>query len=160
MQISLRKKRVNMEITQLLVPNYGQNNLEWNIDDNWIMIKEFKLPKGWVNKRTDSPLYNKPLTPLLIEIPSGYPNVTPQNFYAEQKLQCGTDFITHYFDRPGSGIPSINKYTDRGWAWLCIHIKAWDYKTNFAKGDNLLTICKLIFDILSDKRNARHNFYG
>jgi len=159
MQVSPRKKRFTMEISQLLVPQYGRGNLEWDPDCNWIMIKEFRLPRGWTNKRPDSPLYNRPCTPLLIEIPAGYPNVAPQNFYAEQNLQCGTDFIHHYFDKPGMGT-SQNKYTHKGWAWLCIHIHTWDSKTNFTKGDNLLTVCRLIYDILSDKRNARRDYYS
>ena len=160
MQISPRKRRIAMEISQLLVPLYRRENLEWDPEEQcqWIMILRFKLPKGWTNKRPDSPFYNTCYTPLLIEIPAGYPNVAPQNFYAELQLQCGTDFISHYFDRPGTGT-SQNKYTDRGWAWLCIHVNAWESKTNVTKGDNLLTICMLIFDFLSDKRNVRHNLY-
>jgi len=159
MQISLRKRRITLEISQLLVPMYGRDNLEWDPEDyNWIMIKQFWLPKGWVSKCSASPCYNTAYTPLLIEIPAGYPSVAPQNFYAEQQLQCGTDFIGHYFDRPGTGT-SQNKYTDKGWAWLCIHVLSWESKTNLTKGDNLLTICKLIFDILSDKRNVRRNYY-
>lgn len=156
-----------MEISTLLIPKYSRENLQWDPDDcNWIRIKKFHLPKGWLNKRRDSitsdkeTLYDTPYTPLLIEIPGGYPNVAPQNFYAEKQLQCGTDFIGHYFEQPGTGITQQNKYTDKGWAWLCIHIKAWENKTNFVKGDNLLTVCKLIYDILSDKRNARRNFYS
>ena len=159
MLISPRKRRIAAEISQLLVPQYGRDNLEWDPGEEpaWIMLSRFKLPSGWVNRRPDSPLYNTNYTPLLIEIPAGYPSVAPTNFYAEQQLQCGADFIGHYFDHPNT--LSANKYTNKGWAWLCIHVNAWDYKTNVAKGDNLLTICKLIYDILSDKRNARRNYY-
>lgn len=159
MQISPRKRRITTEISTLLVPRYGRENLEWDPEEKlgWIMITRFKLPKGWINKRSDSPLYNTFCTPLLLEIPAGYPSVAPTNFYAERQLQCGTDFIKHYFDEPG-GL-SQNKYTSKGWAWLCIHVNAWDHRTNVARGDNLLTICKLIFDVLSDKRNARRDPY-
>ena len=161
MQISPRKKRIMTEISQLLVPLYGRDNLKWDPEEKceWIMFERFRLPPGWLNKRPDSPFHNTAYTPLLIEVSAGYPSVAPQNFYSEQQLQCGTDFINHYFDRPGTGT-SANKYTSKGWAWLCIHVTAWDYKTNVAKGDNLLTVCRLIFDILSDKRNARRNFYS
>jgi len=149
-----------MEISQLLVPLYGREYLEWDPEEKctWIMISRFRLPKGWLNKRHDSPLYNTCYTPLLIEIPAGYPDVAPQNFYAEKQLQCGIDFIIHYFDQPGTGTIQ-NKYISLGWAWLCIHVNAWQSKTNVTKGDNLLTICRLIFDILSDKRNAWCNYY-
>jgi hypothetical protein len=148
-----------MEITHLLTPIYGRKNIEWDTDEfRWIMIQKFRLPKGWVNRRLDSPFYGTIYTPLLIEIPVGYPSVAPQNFYSEQQLQCGTDFISHYFDRPGTGT-SQNKYTDKGWAWLCVHVLAWECKTNLTKGDTLLTICRIIFDILSDKSNARRNYY-
>lgn len=159
MQISPRKQRILREISTLLVPIYGRDNLEWDPDEaDWLWIKNFPLPKGWMNRRTDSPLYNKAATPLLLEIPRAYPTVAPQNFYAERDLQCGTDFIGHYFDKPNSGL-SANRHTDKGWAWLCIHVHSWEYKTNFAYGDNLLTICRLITDILSDKRNATSNHY-
>jgi len=65
MQISPRKRRIVMEISQLLVPLYGREYLEWDPEEKctWIMISRFRLPKGWLNKRHDSPLYNTCYTP-------------------------------------------------------------------------------------------------
>jgi len=161
MQKSPRKRRIMREISNLLVPYYGRDNLEWDPEGrcDWLMIQRFQLPKGWINNRRDSPLYKTTITPLLIEIPAGYPNVAPTNFYAERQLRCGTEFIRHYFDQPGTGT-GVNRYTNKGWAWLCIHVNAWDSRTSISKGDNLLTICRLIYDILSDKRNAHRNYYN
>lgn len=130
---------INWEISNILIPEFGAGNVEWDWEDYmWVMIKNFKLPRGW----------SKPTVPLLIEIPRTYPDALPKEvgFYTEKRLTDRKGFATsHYFQEMGS----LNKYADRGWAWLCIHVNKWNPKTDIRKGDNLMTICNLIHNTLS-----------
>ncbi len=141
MRMSPRNERINWEITNLLIPEYRNQYVDWDYEDySWVHIKKrFKMPPGWSKNYTD----------LLVVIPESYPNVAPSNFYMDQHMQDSKGFsASHYFDK-ASG---LNPYADRGWAWLCIHIQAWNPRTEVKRGDNLLTVCKLIYHTLSTGR--------
>lgn len=136
---SQRNKWVNWEICNILVPKFGEGNVDWDFEFyNWVMIKNFQLPHGW----------SKSIVPLLIEIPPTYPEALPRQigFYTEKSLRDSKGFTEeHYFDK----MSILNKYSDRGWAWLSVHIDRWNPKSDIRKGDNLLTICNLIYYTLS-----------
>jgi len=137
MRLSPRNERINWEISKLLTPKYGSQYLDWDYDDyTWVHIKRFNMPPGW----------SKNYSQLLIEMPLGYPNIAPSRFYADKNMHDNKGFsANHYFAEN----PGLNPYIHLGWAWLCIHIKEWNPRTEISKGDNLLTVCMLIYCTLS-----------
>ena len=103
-----RNDWINWEISNILIPEYGPDALNWDYEDyTWVQILNFRLPPGW----------SKSCVPLLIEIPPTYPEALPRDvgFYTEKGLRDRNGFTTdHYFEENRS----LNKYTDKNWAWL------------------------------------------
>jgi len=126
-----RKRRINSEIRHQLIPVYGEVDWDWE-DYLWVMIKRFPLPEGW----------NVPYCELLIEIPPGYPQVPPSRFYLPKRLRDRYNRMAgHYFEEP-----RLNPYSEKGWAWLCLHPRGWD-----PSKDTILTICEMIGAYLAER---------
>jgi len=135
-----RSERINWEITHILIPEYGAQYLDWDYEDyTWVYIKRFKMPPGW----------SKSYSQLLIEIPLGYPSIAPSRFYADKKMHDKKGFSASHYFTENTG---LNPYAHLGWAWLCIHVLDWNPRTDVRRGDNLLTVCKLIYHTLSTGR--------
>lgn len=124
----LRMKRLKQEVLALAV-QYGE--VQW--DDktgSWIIIRWFPLPKG----------LGKPITRLLITLPSGYPIVPPNHydFYMEKGLH-----LQHHYYEYG------HKRDNEDWAWFCLEIEGWRPSSQIWNGDNLLTLMEMVTVALS-----------
>lgn len=89
----------------------------------WVIIRHFPLPPGW----------NKSETAVLFFVPSGYPSMAPDCFYADPDLRLA-----------GGGMPSnsnINTALDRQWLWFSYHVRSGSWKPDLdpEQGHNLLT---------------------
>ncbi len=134
MTVQRRKAVVRRDIA-LAEPALGSDNVVWAPNYEWIMIKGFPLPT----------YYNRRSTNCLIPIPDGYgEGAGLGEFYVNPALRIDRDGrwqkIPHVFDDPGS---SFNKYSKKGWRWLCIH-------PEWQAGDNILTFLKQIEFFLKD----------
>lgn len=108
-------------------------------DGHWVRIPDFPLPEGW----------DRPVTELLLVLPSGYPHVPPNGFFIDRYLRTQRGRrIDHYFEERGE----YNPYSEKGWAWFCIHLdrNAWRPTGDVLRGDNLVKLVALIRAILTD----------
>jgi len=86
--------RILQEI-EILQKQYGE--LEYDLNEGWILFKKFKLPPGW----------NSDHTKLLIKIPNSYPSIPPDNFFTPlgfklasgQKIDAYTEENHMFLDR-------------------------------------------------------------
>ena len=110
-----------------------------NYDDvgfTWVHLPRFPLPSTW-GKRT---------TELLVVLPSTYPMTAPDGFFMDKHLRTRHGHtINHYFQGE-----TLNPYSDKGWAWFCMHIAGgWNPTSSLKHGDNLLKYVELIRAILT-----------
>jgi hypothetical protein len=108
-------------------------------DGQWVRIPEFPLPEGW----------GRPVTELLLVLPSGYPHMPPNGFFIDRHLRTQSGHrIDHCFEERGE----YNPYAAKGWAWFCIHLdrQAWRPTGDILHGDNLVKLAMLIRAILTD----------
>ena len=108
---------------------FGSTNVFWDENLNWLMIKNFLLPKS----------YNQPTTNCLIILPPGYGLGTKlEEFYLNAGLKVKRNKayvdLPHYYQ---SNVHNGRSYLDKKWQWLCINT-SWD------QNDNLLTFLKQI----------------
>ena len=107
--------------------------LDFDDVGRWVYIPEFDLPPGWDRKTTG----------LLIEIPSAYPNTSPDGFFVDQRLRTKDERTpAHYYED--------SKYRKQGWAWVCLHIENWRPQSNVVDGDNLLKLVECIYTQLTE----------
>jgi len=136
-----KKKRILQEVSQISMRHPVQ------IDDNnlnYITVMKFNLNKHF-SQRTTS---------LLIEIPSGYPQVPPIHFYMQKTLTYKGRCPTHYFKEDSSLFN--NKLSHLGWGKYCLHIKgSWRPSSNILDGDSLLTFLELIKTVLDNLERSR-----
>lgn len=99
-------------------------NLEVDPQRRWFVVPDVKLAKGW----------NLGSTPILVELPPGYPSTPPDNFYTSPDLQ------------PPSGGPPANTsglriFAGTPWLQFSIHIETgdWQAHADIKKSHTLLT---------------------
>lgn len=98
-------------------------------DDTWLVIKQFRLPDGWVPDRTT----------VMITPPATYPQCAPDGFYlaADLRRRKGSKLVApgHYFQG------YHNAYAKLGWWWYCLQDPhhRWD-----PRQDSLLTFVEAI----------------
>lgn len=104
----------------LLRDKYG--DIEVSPDLDWAIIPSWNLPPGW----------NKATTPLLIQIPPGYPTTPLYGFGVEPDL------------RLASGVEPTNatntlSVAGRQWRQFSFSVEDWRPHADLAQGHNLLT---------------------
>jgi hypothetical protein len=124
--VSRRSARVRLEAAALASAYPG---LEIADDDSYVIIPDFRLPKGWVPDRTT----------VLIIPPAAYPECAPDGFYLAAQLQrrSGSRLVTpgHYFKH------HHNPYADLGYYWYCLEEREGTWQ---AHQDSLLTFVEAI----------------
>ncbi|MCD6219038.1 hypothetical protein J7K43_01465 [Candidatus Calescamantes bacterium] len=129
----MREERLRKEI-RLLTLRFGQ--ISFHRLSRGLLIYRFDLPPGW----------NRDFTRLLMIIPQAYPQIPPVKFYIDKGLRKYGKIPPHYFEAS-----SPNLLCGEGFAWLCVHeIYHWKPSVDILKGDNLLTICNLIYNYLCE----------
>jgi len=124
------KNLVQIKMDIKLAENvFGKENVFWDNDFNWIMIKNFKLPE----------IFNQRYTNCLIILPPGYGYGTKlEEFYLNKdlKVKKNTSYssLPHYYR---DNIKKGHSYLSKNWQWLCIH-------PHWEKGDSLLSFLKQI----------------
>lgn len=101
----------------------------------WFIIREFVLPEGW----------NKLSTDLLILIPSGYPNIPPDNFYTDNELRVAA----------GNILPNRTSQTrqlNQQWLQFSYHVDktTWKPHADILCGHNLQTFMSGVVQRLSE----------
>ena len=112
---------------ELMRKKYGP--LEQGPNLEWVLFKEFTLPKGW----------NSATTSLLILIPPGYPVTPPDNFYVSPGLRLESGAMpSNYSEGP--------THLGQQWGQFSIHAQkeCWAPKADFLEGDNLLTFMLIV----------------
>ena len=129
----MREERLRKEI-RMLTLRFGR--VCFNKSSGYLLLYNFDLPSGW----------NKKFTRLLMIVPQTYPQIPPTKFYVDKGLRKYGKIPSHYFENS-----SFNPMRGEGFAWLCIQeIYRWRPSTDILKGDNLLTVCNLIYNYLSE----------
>ncbi len=113
---------------------YDKQNVIWPRTLQWMRIKNYQLP----------PYFSRSHTDLLIIMPPRYGivNIPLEEFYMTKglKIKSGNGWrnIPHYHSGP------LNRFSNQGWAWFCIHSISW------AETDSILTFIKLIDMLLQN----------
>ena len=95
----------------------------------WFCIRDFDLPPG----------FNKTQSALLIELDVTYPFTPPKGSYLDRDIRTSSGWtIDHYH-------PGENKFSSKGWAWLCLHVDGWKPNANIVQGHNLLRFCDIVY---------------
>jgi len=101
-----------------------------------VLIQDFELPKGW----------NRRVSRLLIELPMAYPRIPPMKFFIDKGLLRHGQQPAHYYETLLG-----NFGLRRGYAWICMQsIASWRPSVNILEGDNLITICNIVYQFLSE----------
>ena len=103
-----------------------------DVDANyqWFIIRELVLSEGW----------NKHSTDLLVLMPSGYPNIPPDNFYTDHDLRVAA----------GNQLPNCTSQTNQlnqQWLQFSFHVDkaTWKPHAEILQGHNLLTfVCGVV----------------
>lgn len=124
-------ERVKEEI-QLLQQKFPK--LQHGDELNWVLIPEYPLPD----------LFNKSHTNLMWNIPAGYPQTAPDDFFVDGDLKL----------KNGSNPPAFNIGPNSSsgpapipgnWGWYSWHPQAqWKPNASIEKGDNLLTFLRSV----------------
>ena len=125
-------ERVRQEIDKL---RQGFPNLQCGSELNWVLISEYPLPN----------LYNKPQTRLLWNIPPGYPQTPPDDFFVDGDLRLKDGVNPPSFNagpNSSSGLAPI----EGNWGWFSWHPEQgkWKPLAEIDKGDNLVTFLRAV----------------
>jgi len=117
----LDRRRSELELVKAA---YGE--LELAPDLSWVIIRCWALPSGW----------NKMDTPVLVNIPPGYPVTPPDNFCTEPALRLAGGAM------PGNTM-GVQEYAGRQWLQFSFHVadsqNDWRPDADLLRGHNLLT---------------------
>jgi len=113
-------QRVNQEL-RFLIREYGDDNILWPPSLEWVLVRGYKLPKG----------YNFAITDMAIMIPDNYGNGAPlRDCFVDPNLRYSKKGewvrIGHYFDAPDGHAPSsYQDWKKKNWSYLCLHMEEW-----------------------------------
>ena len=110
-------------------------SLQCGADLDWVLIADFPLPPGWNRERTR----------LLLLVPSGYPQIPPDNFYVDVGLRTSGGAM------PGSYSEPVGQIGDN-WGQFSWHaeMESWRPAPEPAAGHNLRTVVDMIRKRLSE----------
>lgn len=112
------KDRIRSEV-EILSKKYDVKYYE---EQKLILIKDYKLPRGW----------NKESTDVLLTIPAGYPTSKPYAFRVNNGLRLeGNRMPSNY----NEGHPALGK----NWGQFSISVEEWKPAEDIISGHNLLT---------------------
>jgi hypothetical protein len=111
-------KRLNAEL-KLLVDRYGNNRVYWPRAQDWVMIHDFELPKGWKPEATD----------IVVLLPNNYGHGEPlRDCFVNPGLRFHHKGkwveINHYFDK-ANGYSTDKRFSAKDWRYLCLHMQEW-----------------------------------
>jgi Prokaryotic E2 family E len=121
---------------ELVEARFGE--LDIAADRSWLIIRRYRLPRGW----------NEPETQVLILIPPGYPQTPPDNFYADLDLRLAGEG-----DRRAEGGTDGPTHEGRQWqqfSWHFVETAEWQPHTDIEQGHNLLTFLDGVEQRLSE----------
>lgn len=99
---------------------------------DWVMIPDYALPEG---------RYNKARTRLLFNIPPGYPNTGPDDFFVDGDLRLVGGGTAPGFN-PGPNSSSGPATVPGQWGWFSWHPVSWRPAASVEQGDNLLSFLR------------------
>ena len=134
-------ERIKAEI-KLLECSYGDNNVEWAPDYDWLLVREFKLP----------PNFNRPKCCVLVLVPEHYGyGESFRDFFLPQGLLIWHhgkwERLPHYFEKfPYATLDTtlVTELSEKGWSYLCLHPARW------GKLNNILTFFSQVYTFLCD----------
>lgn len=104
-------------------------------DCSWVRLREHDLVSGW----------NRSVTPVLIEVPTGYPTTPPDNFYTAADLRLANGLM------PGntSGLRIIDGLEMLQFSY---HVETVDWRpdTDLARSATLVTYFAGVLERLAD----------
>jgi hypothetical protein len=102
---------------------------------NWVLIPEYPLPG----------LYNKSFTKLMWNIPPGYPQTAPDDFFVDGDLMLKNGSNLSGFNI-GPNSSSGPAPVPGNWGWFSWHPEngKWRPAADIEKGDNLLTFLRAV----------------
>jgi len=113
------KERIEIEIT-LLTIKFGE--VEYYEESGLILIKNYKIPKGW----------NRASTDVLLTIPTGYPTASPYAFKASSGLRLDPDRMPSNYSEGQTAL-------EKQWGQFSISVEEWKPTEDVVSGHNLLT---------------------
>ena len=113
------KERIKIEIT-LLTIKFGE--VEYYEESGLILIKNYKIPKGW----------NRASTDVLLTIPTGYPTAPPYAFKVSSGLRLDPDRMPSNYSEGQTAL-------EKQWGQFSISPVEWKPTEDVASGHNLLT---------------------
>lgn len=99
---------------------------------NWVLIPDLALPPG---------CYNKERTNLLFNIPAGYANTAPDDFFVDGDLRVKDGSTPPGFNQ-GPNSSSGPAPIPGNWGWFSWHPVVWRPAATIEGGDNLLTFLR------------------
>ena len=113
--------RINDEL-RLLTAKYGDHQVYWPPNAEWIWIRDWILPAGW----------SSPTTDLIVFLPDTYGFGIPLRdcvVNAGLRFNVGGRWVVpeHYFDGENAYMPpSLEGLGKKDWRYLCVHAESWD----------------------------------
>jgi len=132
-------KRLNAEIKALCL-YYGEENVSWAPNYDWVRVTGFPLP-SCINKERNN---------VLIIIPEGYGYGEPlKDLFVDPDLKIWRNGrlkeIPHYFPKMGELAQRFQEQYGKNWRYMCLHQKGWD-----PKRDSILSYLNQVYTYLSD----------
>ena len=118
-------------LTEIKLLRKKHGKIEHGPNLEWIIFKEFELPKGW----------NRNTTEILIMIPSGYPVTPPDNFCVPVGLRLESGAMPQSYSESQS-------HFGRQWGVFSVHVQkeTWSPSTDILSGNNLLTYMTVVVE--------------
>ena len=113
------KERLPIEI-KLLTTKYGE--VESFEESGLILIKNYKLPKGW----------NRVSTDILLNIPAGYPTALPYAFRVPSGFRLESNQLPSNYREGHSAL-------GKTWGQFSISVEEWKPSDDVVSGHNFLT---------------------
>lgn len=142
---SVLSKRIITEQVYDLATHLFRQGLDFDEESaNWMVVPKYTLPPNWH--------YIARHTPLMVVLPTEYPERPPIGFYMMADIPCSPN--GHFIDFAAHD--AWQEPMQHGWKWYCVYIKegAWNpsgYRQtgDWKRGDNLFTYFTLISEVLS-----------
>jgi hypothetical protein len=110
----------------------------------WVLIPELALPAG---------RFNRSVATILFNIPAGYPQTGPDNFFTNADLRLADGGTPPAFNQ-GSQSSSGNAPLAGEWGWFSWHPLAWRPAATIEGGDNLPGFVRAINICLRGEESA------
>lgn len=101
----------------------------------WVLVPDVALPTGW---SMDS-------TPVLVEVPQGYPSTPPDNFYTSPDLKLASGAVP-------ANTSGIRVFDETPWLQFSFHVEAADWRPHaeIANSHTLVTYLEGVLQRLEE----------